>query len=75
MQGSLGIVYFVNKILFYGKISTYVEEKRWFASNCTFVLVLVHGLENGIEFKVFVNIESWVVTDCYVLHRGVKIEK
>lgn len=75
MQGSLGIVYFFNKILFYGKISTYFEEKRWFASNYTFVLVLVHGLENGIEFKVFVNIESWVVTDYYLLHRGVKIEK
>ena len=53
----------------------YFDEKRWFASNCTFVLVLVHGLENGIEFKVFINIESWVVTDYYLLHRGVKIEK
>ena len=53
--------------MFYGKISTYFEEKRWFASNCTFVLVLVHGLENGIEFKVFVNIESWALTEYFTV--------
>ena len=68
-----GLYIFSIKYCFIEKFQhMYFEEKRWFASDYTFVLVLVHGLENGIEFKVFVNIESWVVTDCYVLHRGLK---